>query len=98
MDPSPGPEDEIQEDSGEEQDHEIPKSTKTLKAGRKTNKNKREKAANQDKELGIHPTLEEVLKKEGKIGKAPTSKGQTQPTKGGATKMQVSNEGSLLEL
>jgi hypothetical protein len=80
------PEDEIQEDSGEDPDQEIPKSTKASKAGRKTNKNKREKATNQDKELGIQPTLEEVLKKDGKSGKSPTSKGHTQPTKGGATK------------
>jgi hypothetical protein len=65
---------------------ELLKSARSSKAGRKTNKNRREKAANQDKELGTQPTLEEVLKKEGKSGKAPTTKGQSQPTKGGATK------------
>jgi len=54
--------------------------------GRKTNKNKREKAAKQDKEMGIQTALEEVFKKDGKLGKAPTSKGHTRPTKGGETK------------
>jgi hypothetical protein len=86
MDPSHGLEDESQEDSGEELDMELLKSAKSSKAGRKTNRNKREKVANQDKEIGTQPTLEEVLKKEGKSGKAPTTKGQSQPTKGGATK------------
>jgi hypothetical protein len=65
---------------------ELLKSARTMKAGRKTNKNRREKATNQDKELGTQPTLEEILKKEGKGGKSPTTKGQSQPTKGGATK------------
>jgi hypothetical protein len=45
-----------------------------MKAGRKTNKNRREKMTNHDKDLGIQPTLEEILKKEGKGGKAPPKK------------------------
>jgi hypothetical protein len=36
--------------------------------------------------LGIQTTLEEVLKKDEKLGKTPTSKGHTQPKKGGETK------------
>jgi hypothetical protein len=52
----------------------------------KQDKNKREKTANQDKELGTQPTLEEVLKKEGTSGKSSTAKGQSHPMKGGATK------------
>jgi hypothetical protein len=43
---------------GEESDQEIPKSTKALKSGRKTNKNKREKEANQDEYLGSQTMLE----------------------------------------
>jgi hypothetical protein len=75
LDPSHGLEDEIQEDSKEELDMELLKSARSSKSGRKTNRSRREKAANQDKELGTQPTLEEVLKKEGKSGKSPTTKG-----------------------
>jgi len=65
---------------------ELLKSSRSSKVGRKTNRNKREKYENQDKELGTQSTLEEVLKKKGKSGKAPTTKGQYHPMKGGKTK------------
>jgi hypothetical protein len=67
-------------------DMELPKNARVTKAGRKTNKTRREKATTQDKELGTQPTLEEILKKEGKNGKAQAAKGQSQPTKGGGNK------------
>jgi hypothetical protein len=67
-------------------DVEIPKNIPTTKPGRRTNKERREKATTQDKDLGTQPTLEEILKKEGKNGKPQPTKGQSQPTKGGASK------------
>jgi hypothetical protein len=65
---------------------EIPKFVPITKAGRKTNKAKREKATTQNKDLGSQPMLEEILKKEEKNGKSQTTKGQSHPSKGGATK------------
>jgi hypothetical protein len=67
-------------------DLEITKNARTTKVGRQTNKTRRERATTQDKELGTQPTLKEILKKEGKNGKAQAAKGQSQPTKGGAPK------------
>jgi hypothetical protein len=83
-DAHPEQEDESQEESGEEMEIEIPKTAPTTKAGRKTNKAKREKATTQDKDLGTQPTLEEILRKEEKNGKAHPTKGQTHPSKGGS--------------
>jgi hypothetical protein len=56
--------------------------------GRWTNRNKREKEANKDKEIGLQATLEEVYIKDWKVGKNPTAKGHnsSQPSKGGAPK------------
>jgi hypothetical protein len=69
-----------------------------MESRRKTNRNRREKDANQDKELGTQPMLEEVLKKEGKSGKVPIEKDSLNPQKRGKENMPVNNEGSLLEL
>jgi hypothetical protein len=63
-------EEDNQEESGEEMEVEIPKTVPTTKAGRKTNKARREKATTQDKDLGTQPTLEEILRKEEKNGKS----------------------------
>jgi hypothetical protein len=62
-------EEDSQEESGEETDVEIPKNIPTTKPGRRTNKARREKVTTQDKDLGTQPTLEEILRKEGKNGK-----------------------------
>jgi hypothetical protein len=105
VDPDPQPqeplqaqEEDSQEDSGEEMDMELPKNARTTKAGRKTNKTRREKATNQDKELGTQPTLEEILKKEGKMGKLKQQRDNLSPRRGGQQNTIVNNEGSLLEL
>jgi hypothetical protein len=57
-----------------------------MKEGRRTNKTRREKLTTQDKYLGTQPTLEEILRKEGKNGKAQAVKGESHPTKGGEPK------------
>jgi hypothetical protein len=55
--------------------------------GRISNRNCREKEQNMEKELGIQTTMEEVFKKDGKGGKAPSTKGSSSvpshPSKGG---------------
>jgi len=63
---------------------EIPKSVPITKEGRKKNKAKRDKVTTQDKYLGTQPTLEKILKKDEKNGKAQPNKGQSHPSKGGA--------------
>jgi hypothetical protein len=67
-------------------DLEVTQSSKVKKVGRKTNRNKREKDATRNKELGIQTTLEEVFKKDIKYGKVPPTKGHSHPSKGGASK------------
>jgi len=79
-------EDDSQEDYGEDLDLEVTWSSKVKKVGQKTNRNRREKDATREKELGIQTTLEEVFKKDGKSRKAPPTKGHSHPSKGGASK------------
>jgi hypothetical protein len=66
--------------------------------GRKTNKNKREKEQTKIKNWESNPRLKKYSKKMGNQEKHPHLRDILSPRKGGQPKMQVSNEGSLLEL
>jgi len=50
------------EEPESETDSEVSQLTTTRKVGRKSNCNRREMTTYREKELGIHTTLEEVLK------------------------------------
>jgi len=66
-------EEERQNTSDTDSDLELTQPSNTKKPGRKSQRNKRESAAEREKELGIQKTIEEALKKDGKYGKNKAS-------------------------
>jgi hypothetical protein len=48
---------------------ELTQTINSKKPKRKSYRNKRESTSNREKELGIQKTIEESLKKDGKVGK-----------------------------
>jgi len=79
-------EEDHQEDSESDSELEVTQPTTTKKAGRKSNKNKRESTTDREKELGIQKKLEEALRKDRKSGKnnATQHKGTTSQHSKGA--------------
>jgi len=68
---------------------ELTQTINNKKLGRKSYKNKRESTTDREKELGIQKTIEESLKKDGKVGKnkATQHKGtNSYPSRGGVPK------------
>jgi hypothetical protein len=82
-------EEEGRDSSESESELELTQTINNKKPGRKSYRNKRESTADREKELGIQKTIEESLKKDGKVdkNKAAQHKGtSSQPSRGGAPK------------